>query len=387
MGGDDNPKRKKSKYLSLVLLLIVFVVFALLAALLIFGDFSCSLTFAGCFSPRLPAVTVNEYTFDVGRDRVFANIEGSVAAVGTLGVQVLDTGGRETLRDSFRMNRPAVAGSANYGIAFDIGGSAVRVFNASQVSSSIETDGRIISASINQNGWFCIATQEGGGSRGVVTVYNNLGDSVYRVSLGSGYVLSAGLSHDNKSLAILNLTDGGSRITFYHGIDTYKSEPDHMFDLPGGLIIDFWYKSNGDVVAISTDSLFIVGSHGNSRSLYEFPENRLGGYTNHNDFIALHLYDYGVGQSGRLITLLSDGKMLGGKTIDREIVSMSAADKALVLLKSDGLSFYNEYLEEFTLSADNLPAAGANRVLALREDTALAASDNSAVVIRREEER
>jgi len=386
MSGDDNPKKRKRRLVSLIILLVSFAGIALFVVLLISGTGSCSSQLSGLFQRRLPVITVNEFNFDVGRDRVFASVEGSIAAAGTLGIQVLDAGGSETLRDPFRMTRPALTGSGDRCIAFDIGGSAVRVFSPEQIGTSLEFDGAIVSASINKNGWFCVVTQESGGSRGVVTVYNSTGTKVYGVVLGSGYILSAELSADNKNLAVLNLTDTGSRITFYHGIDV-NDEHDWQFDLDGGLIIEIKYLYSGDVLAISPESLFLIESSGSKKDLYTFSDKRLGGYTYDGDFIALLLYDYGLGHRGRIITLLTDGTILGEMVTDREVISMSAVGKSLVVLQSDNLLFYSEELDEFPVSEDNLSVAGAGRVLAINEDTALATNDNSAVVFRREEDR
>jgi len=380
MSGDNNPKIKNAKLLSLIILLVVIVIVIIVAITLIFGSGST------LFAQRSPVITVNELNFDIGRDRMFARMNDSIAAVGTLGIQVLDTGGRETLRDPFRMTRPALSGHGNRSIAFDIGGLNVRVFDTTQVIASVETEGPIVSASINQNGWFCVVTHEGGGIRGTVTVYNNTGDRVYRVDMRTGFVLSSVLSPDNKNLAILNLIDSGSRITFYHGIDT-PDDPYNQFDLPDGLIIDIKYLSNNDILAVSTDYLFLVDSSGESKSIYPYSDNRLGSYTYDGDFIALHLYDYGIGHRGRLVTLLTDGTVLGELAIDREILSISSAGNSLVVLKNDGVTFYNNELEQLSASLDNLSVAGTIHVLAFNEDTAVATSDNSAVVIRKEEER
>ena len=379
MSGNDNPKIKTRKLMILLLLIVAFIAITAAAIFLIFGSGSSWLT--GLFSSRTPPITANEFNFDVGRERSFVHMEGSIAAAGTLGIQVLDAGGRETLRDSFRMSHPAIISSAGRSIAFDIGGSSIRVFNTGQITSSIEIEGTIVSASINRNGWFCVVTQEGGGLRGTASVYNNLGVVVFRVNLGSGFVLSAQLSQDNKNLAVLNLTDTGSRINFYHGIDEDKY-PDQVFDFYGGLIIDIMYMSNGDILAVSTDSLFLVNRSAEGKTLYSFADNRLGGYSRYNDFIALHLYDHGIGHRGRLVTLHSDGTILGETVTDREVISMSTADKALIVLKNDGLVLYNDSLEELIISTDNSYVAGAGRVLAVNRNVVLATSDNSAVVIR-----
>jgi len=386
MSGDDKPKSKKRRLLSLVILLIALAVLALVVIIVISVIRSGGFSFTNLFAPHAPEFTVDEYSFDVGRDRAFAHTEGSIAAVGSLGLQVLDSGGRETLRDSFRTTRPAITDAGDRFLAFDIGGGSVRVFNATRVLSSIETEGAVVSASINQNGWFCVVTQDRGSARGTVTVYNGIGAGTYEVNMASGIVLSAQLSPDNKNLAILNLIRTGSRITFYHGIDTSKDDPDFQFDFPDGLIIDIKYLSNTDLLAISTDSLFIADHSGDSRTLYDFSGKRLGGYALCDEFIALHLYDFGIGYSGRLLTLSLDGAILGEMESEREIVSLSSCGNSLAILRSDGITFLNKTLEELPVSGDNISAATANHVLALSEDAALATSDHSAIIIRRDVE-
>jgi len=382
MGDANATGKNKRKTVSLVLLLAAIVIVVFIAALLITGHITGSSWLSAFSSRRIPEITADEFIFDIGRARMFANVGGSVAAAGTLGVQVLDSDGSETLREPFRMAQPTLVGSGDRCIAYDIGGTALRVFSGTQVIASIETDTTIVSASINQNGWFCVVTQGGGGLKGIVFVYDNTGTVVYRVTLATGFALSAQLSSDNKDLAILTIPDTGSRIMLYQGIDISEDDPDHQFDFFDRLIIDIFYTPDGDVVAISTDSLILIDNFGDRRTLLEFPGARLGGYTYNDDFIALHLYDFGIGHRGRLITLLADGTILGDIAIDREIISMTSLDKTLAILKSDGVVFYDETLEEFSLYADSISAAGASRVLAVREDAVLAASDNSAVIIR-----
>jgi len=381
MSGEDISKRKKRGLIKLIFLLVFFAIAVFITISLITWSRTGSSWLTDLFIPRPTEISVDEFNFDIGRSRAFADLNSSIAGVGTLGLKVLDADGRETLRDPFRMSQPAIKSSEGRGIAFDIGGTTVRVFDRNRIISSIETEGTVVSASINKNGWFCVVTQEGGASRGIVTVYNSSGIGVLRASKGTGFVLAAHLSHDNKNLAILNYTDTGSRISFYYGIDTDK-DPDYTFDFTSGLIIDIMYLINGNILAITTDSTFLVDTSGSGRMLYTYPDNRLGGFAHDNDFIALHLYDFGVGHQGRLVTLNTDGTMLGEIAVEREIISMSAADSFLAVLKSDGVVFYNSLLEEFPASRESLSSAGASRVLAISSKTALATSDNSAVVIR-----
>jgi len=383
MGDDGKVKRKKRRTLSVVLSLVFLVVMTLVVLSLLPGDRLGLSRLSGMFSPQATEFTVSELAFDVGRNRQFSSAEGAVAAAGSLGIQVLGSDGRETLRDSFRMTQPAIAEAGGNFLAYDIGGTALRVFSALQVYSSIETESEIVSASINKNGWFCIVTQQSGGYRCTVTVYNGIGVAVYKVYLRSGFVLSAHLSPDNKNLAILNLTSTGSRITFYKGIDTDVVEPDYLYDLPDGLIIDIRFISSEDILAVSMNDLQLIDITGSGTVINSFSDKRLGGYTISDKFIALHLYNYGIGYSGSLISLSYNGTVLGEMELNYEIFSMASFSNTLTILRSDGIAFFNVNLEEYPVSGDNVSAAATSSVLALGEGLALATSDHSAVLVHR----
>jgi hypothetical protein len=382
MAGNEKPKKMKRRLLGVAFSLVSLAVLVYVTVALLSGrglDFS---RFSGLFAARAPALTVQEYHFEVGRGRVFADLGDAVASAGTLGVQVLGGDGNETLRDTFRMFVPAISAVNGRAIAFDIGGTAVRVFDRSSIIASFDTAGMIVSASINRNGWFSVSTQESGGFGGSVTVYNSDGRSVYRFDSGveeSGYVLSAVLSPDNRNMAVLSLADSGSKITFFN-LDTDLAV--RSTDFPGMLIIDIHFLPNGHILAISADLLVIVDRSGASRALYDFFDKRLGGYIFGDGIIVLHLLDYGVGHGGRLVTLAEDGVIQGEVVTDREVISMSFGGGYLAVLRSDGLLFFDTLLDEFPAAGEFLSTVGMNRALALGDGLALVAGDHSAVVWR-----
>ena len=212
-----------------------------------------------------------------------------------------------------------------------------------------------------------------------MTVYDSSGSVVYRVNLATGYVLSAMLAPDNRSVAILNLTDIGSRITFYN---LNSVEVARVFDLPDRLILDMRYLAGGALLAISTDSLFVVDRNGIAEELYEFGGRRPGSFALDGGFISLYLLDHSIGHMGRLVTLDEAGGILGEVETDREIIFLSSGDGYLAALRNDGIVFFNTELEELPASGESASAAGATRVLVLDNGFALAAGDHSAVIFR-----
>ena len=381
MSGGEKPVKKTRGLLRVALSLVSLGVLVYVAIALITGRDSIMKQLFGLFSSREPVEAIDEYLFEVGRSRVYANLGSAVAAAGTLGVQVLDHGGNELLRDPYRMSFPAISESGGKAIAFDIGGTSVRVFGADEFAASFETESGIISASINENGWFCVNIQGSGGYACVVTVYNNLGKDVYKVTISSGYVLSSLLSPDNKKLAILSLTDSGSKITYY---ELDNADVADTFILPDRLIIDVRYLPDGNILAVTTDSLITIDKHGSGSEIYWFAGKRLGGYALGSNFIALHLLDYGIGYNGRLVTMQNDGTFLGTIATDFEVISMSSAEGYMGVLRYDGVVIYDMELSEmpYAAAAEVSVSAGATGIMALSGSAALATSDHSAVVIK-----
>ena len=371
-------RENRRRVLGTAFSLISLVILTYIALTLISGRELGLAKLIGIFKKDPPIEAADEFYFDVGRNRVFASLEGYFAAAGSSGVQVLNESGAETLREPVSMSYPAISATEGWAIAFDIGGTAVRAFNGTKISAPAETGGTIVSASVNRNGWYSICAQGNGAYNSVVTVYNNSGNSVYRISLATGHALSSRLSPDNRKLALLNLTDGGSKIVFY---DLSSEEPEGEYFYPGGLILDIRNLPGAGVLAVATDCLIAVGASGEGAKLFDFGGRRLGGYQNDGSLIALHLYDYGVGYSGTLLTLDGGGKLLGGVVTDKEIISMSLSGGYLAVLNSDGPAVYDMQLNLLPPVMEREAYAGASQVIPLRNGAVFAAGDHFAVTL------
>jgi hypothetical protein len=374
------PKKRRFTIVRIVITLAFLALLSYIALALISGrglDFGWLTDFLFSGDER---EVVEELHFNIGRNRVFADLDNAVAAAGTLGVQVLDFSGVELFRDSVSMGNPAINSQNGYAIAFDIGGVEARIFNANGRIASIATEGQIISASINQNGWFTINSQIGEGFRGSTSVFNNNGVLVYRVSMASGYILSSAISPDNSSLAILNLTDYGSRVTFYHGL--HREYEDGAFDLPDSLIFDIQFLPSGDLLAVTTQSLVLIDPHGVSGwEIFSFADLRMGGYIIGDEFIALYLLDFGIGHRGDLVLVDHFGNLFGELTVERELISMSFYNDNLSVMLSNGLFVLDRNLNIIALSDEAPSAAGVSRIIALDSGKTLVAGDRFAVLV------
>ena len=61
-------------------------------------------------------------------------------------------------------------------------------------------------------------------------------------------------------------------------------------------------------------------------------------------FAAVYVSDYRSGAGGTLLTLNGDGHVLGSAALDRDVVSLSAEGKQLLVMTSGSLARYNQEL-------------------------------------------
>ncbi|NLT14670.1 MAG: hypothetical protein GXY05_10045 [Clostridiales bacterium] len=316
-----------------------------------------------------------EFFFNTGFKSVFAEIDGGLAVCSGSGVQVYDIGANRMFAEAFDMTNPAVCSNGKMAAVYDLGGKLLKVFDLYGVTKSMTTEQKIISASLNQSGWMALCTQETGAYKGRVTVYNGNLDISFYWNSARGHILSAALASDNKSLAVLTLTDEGSRIVF---LSLDSTDEKGSCTIPGELVLEIKYLSDDRILALCRDALRIVKTDGSAEIISDYSKKHLTGYSLDGDgFILLALNDYMVGDQGFVMTVDLKGKTLGSVETDKKILSMSARGDSLAILYSDRHVIYDRHLLEYVRFDDT---AGAEKTMMRPDGKALLITSHSATV-------
>lgn len=368
--------KKKRRLLKSTVSVILLAVISVIAAVMITNNGKLSLdgfkrlfNFYGSFSKTA------EFTFDSGFQNVFSDLNGSFAVASTVGIQVYDQSGGLSFTDIFEMSKPILCAGGDISAVYDLGGRSLKLFNFNGVTKSIATNGKIISASLNNNGWLAVCTQESGGYKGLVTVYDKKGNEHYKWYSASGYILSAEVSPDNGSLAVLTLNDEGSRIVFFTMDSTYEKA---SCTLKGELVLEIRYINGGNVLAVNKDALRVVKSDGTVQTINDYHEKYLAHYSlESEEYTTLVLHDYMVGDQGCILTVAHDGTVLGTLETGRRVLSISAKGNYLAVLYSDGFVIYNKKLKECAHFNDT---AGTVQAIMRNDGTSLLITAHSAIV-------
>ena len=369
--GYTKKKNKKRPILRLFLSLLSLVILTVIAVSLIKGggklDLSGLKTLVGA-----DRSAVSAFYFDDGKSGAFADLDGAFAAVGPLGVQVFDNSGNEVAKETVAIKDPTMCSEGGSAAAYDLGGTTLMLLDKSGIKAKITASDSIISASVNADGWCAVCSQESG-YKGLVVVYDASGNPVYKWHSGSGYVLSADVTDDNKSLAVLTLTGSGSRVVFF---DLDSTDEKASYTQDGELLLEVKFWSDGTLAAIGKDGLYHVDQSGKELSPFDYSGQFLNHYDlDGNDFSVLCVDDYQVGGQGTIETVGKDGKVIS--SVDGECTSVSAGGDYVAVLQQDSLTIYDKSLK---ILKSYQGISGASGVLMRSDGEALVTGEGSAVV-------
>ena len=367
MSRDRAKNEKKSGELQPVFLVLVLVLAAVLVILSLNGNIGQKLiSKVRNAGPR--EVATDCFYFSPGKDPVFADVSGGLACASGSGLQVYDRTGAQTVNELFMMESPAIMSKNGRGVAYDIGGRELRMFDGSQVIFRLTSEDPIISAEISESGRFAVCTGDSG-YKGRVTVYSETGDELFRWYSGEGYVLSAALPASGNELAVLTVTERGSRIVRLH---TDDEEYLVSTELPGELLIDAAFTRKNAIAAIGETAFYVIKEDGDPVKT-DFGGKYLRAYVLGEELNAAVLMDYRSGFAGQLTVFSDKGEETASCEV-RDLIALSSAGRYAAVLTNDSLTVYDSSLYR----VGSYRVSGFSDVIMRTDGTVAAAAENYA---------
>lgn len=290
------------------------------------------------------------YNYTSGAGTVTCGVGNGMAAASTSGLQVYDRSGLQTVGELYVARTPVLTSCGEYGLAYDIGSEQLLLFTEEGLVSSLKADGGVISAGVNASGWCAVCAEESG-YKGAVTVFDRAGTVVYKWLSGTAYLLAARVSDDGKTIAVLTLTDSGSRVLFLQvNSDELKGE----VQLEGELLLDMGFGPDGSLYGLSADGLYIIKPENRAVLVQDYTEDTLAGYSFDGGPV-LALKAHRSGGSCRVL-VLQDGEMTELCHFDENLLSLSGDKSHVALLTEAGLTIYGRDSGEVSASYPDIPS-------------------------------
>lgn len=288
------------------------------------------------------------FVFDSGSNQVSVPVGNGLAVVSSTGLQLLDSSGREILRESFSMTPPAIAAGDSAVACFDIGGTTLYWGNLKGEFVDLTQEQSIFTVTMNRSGWMCVCTEETG-YKGSVTVYNARQEKVYRWSSGEGYPVTACLSPDNSRLATLSVNSEGSTIHFFR-LDSESEQANYAAEQE--ILMDMCWMADSRLCFLSQKRFGTLDGSGKLCGSYDFGDQYLTEYDLGGGAPVLMLGQYRTGGTGTLLSMGQNAEVVGQTEINRELLALDANSSYIAVLCQDGLREYSRSMNQLGSSEE-----------------------------------
>ena len=313
---------------------------------------------------------VEMFRYDSDRTATYDMLGESLIVASTTRLQQLGKDGAELWSETVSFTNPAIVVGTQTAAVYDVGGTELYLLGAHGLlrSMSEQAENGILSVTINDSDYLALTTLKSG-YRSAVTVYTSGGEPVFTFNSSERYVSDACVLNDNRHLAAVTMgeADGvfASRLSFY----AFDSEKELSETTLGGSLVLSLKDFGGRLAALEDDRLTVFAADGSlsGSCRYEYPYLR-GHAVSDADFATLALSRYRSGSAMRVVTVDTDGQVLGRADERREILDVSAAGNYVAVLCSDSLTLYTSDMTKYaTLEATDF----AKQVIMRADGTAM----------------
>lgn len=182
--------------------------------------------------------------------------------------------------------KPQIDSINNNYIQFFSGSKTVFI-NQGKSSKEIKCENNVITATINKNGYYAIATEEKG-YKAMITVYNKNDNEIFKWHSADNFVVDLSLSPDNKTLGASMIHFGTDKQQNMLTIFKFSEEkPVSSTEIQANFIADIRYTSSGKIFVLTSDSIMMYLLNGEKLWDVSFDGEKLIDYAVNDDYVTV----------------------------------------------------------------------------------------------------
>lgn len=383
------PSKKKSNILvRLVLFLVALAMVLGAVSLVLFRDKLNMDTLRRWFTYRSLSLSdsgqAESFRYSGTVNDVFADLNGDLLVCTGNAISLYSGSGTQYIDKQVSMAAPAVDVCGSSAVVYDAGGSELYVFRQRTPAFSLNCEGSLLSAHLNNAGYLTVVSQESG-YRGVVSVYDRQGNTKASLRLSSAYIMEAVLADDCSTLSVITIgQESGSFISILSVYDLssipmdetiYDVSPSATTQLGNSVILALRQMDNS-VFALGDRGAHILDSSATLAGSVDWSDLYLKNYSLTGDGFAVALLGkYRAGSQSILYTIDDKGILTGTLALEEQILSLSSAGQYFAVLTADRLDIYTNTMELYSSLSGT---QGARKVLLRADGSAMLISADSA---------
>ena len=323
-------------------------------------------------------------SFDANSSNAYAGFDGGIMVGSESGVTLLNMEGEQKALIQGALPAPVVRSGNEIALCFSPGSSFYTVIGkGGKTLIEKAVSGSFLDAAVSEDGFLCCLTSESG-YKAVATVMNQKQETVFKFSSRTHYLNTCAISEGGSRLAVSTL--GETQSIYHSGITILRtdeaitdldaeSSSAVKVDLGNEIVYHLEFLDKTHLCAIGQKNVTFLNVEGKILKTFSVTDQTLSDYAVGKGFLMLCLKMDGSGSRYRVLTLDTDGDVIGERVLNEKIRSVSAAGSYTAVLTDLRL----EILDKRLASYESMELSRTAVQVIVREDgTALCVSTNSA---------
>ena len=356
---EEPPKRIQKKPQAnkriLWLILLIAVILVVVAVVLLWDQSSFdglrrSIIYATAKKDESGCAELYEYNGD--QTSRFAVLDGSLVALSGNRLLMMNEKGKNLVNEAVRFSSPTLISNERCAVAYDTGGTALYLLGSKGVLWTLESEGEILSATINENNYITVVANKSG-YKAAVYVYSDTGEPIFEFDSADRFVMTAALSRDNHTLAAVTMGQENGRFSSYLVLyRTNSKEPIKKTQISDGAVYEVGW-TDGCFCVVAEDGLYFWETDGTQVGSYVFNNvYLLRCCLKGNGYVSLLVSPYKSGSQCTLLAVDTEGNELGCCEIDNEVLNFDSAGRYTAVLCADELTIYDKAMQRVSELSD-----------------------------------
>ncbi len=263
--------------------------------------------------------------------------DGDVMYVSDTSFAALSPSGNEIGYNQHGFAKPILCTAGENVLIYNLGGNGFVTGTKEKLNKAKDTDYYVLTADINDKGYYCVVTQTDG-YLSKIHVFNNNNEKIYSYSFSDYYINSVALNANGTGCVACGVTgDNGSLLGIAYVLDFSQEKPVATHSLEENTIYSVEYFNSNTVCMVGSNSSYTLDIGAAALKQIDYSNMQLTAYdinTDTNTFV-LALSRSGDGRTCSIEYINSAGEVLKVNDTNLAIESISLYKNRIAVLDSD----------------------------------------------------
>lgn len=286
-------------------------------------------------------VSVQGENVDIGN---FSRMGQDISYASDTKMQIINNFGRSEYTTQHGFTNPVLKTSDRYALIFSLGGVGYQINDSEKTLFTSETDERILTADIVDNGTYALVTTSNG-YLSKMQVYDKESEKIFGYSFADYYVTAISLSPNGKSAVVTGISaHNGSEISSIYVLDFTKDKPVYLEEIEENIFYDVQYLNDSHACAVGSAAVCTINTNNGDVNTTTYDGKHLSCYcfNRDTDNFSISLSRSGDGRNCEILSFRTDGQLTDSFETEYMVKYISTYKGRIALLTPDVVYLYSK---------------------------------------------